>query len=1141
MLFFEETWIGPEESPPVFPGYRVFHFARPLRNPTSNPRGGTAIYVADALAPFTEEWPEKGSVGDRVSWIRINKEAGLVEDLYIAACYFPPKDTLGYPQLEHDIPTAQGDDDGMVLIAGDFNAHTGCSADRWSQDGNRPVDAPGKELLKLVECTGLNIANGIVPGPTSGNFTFWNTSNHKSVTDYFLLCPKMMEKATHLCVAPPEGSFDHCAMRLTLSGIFPGLTQAPPTAPQASTVAMLPAPFRYILSTPEQEEQFISILSEASELFATIQEAAESSAPDALKAFFQLYDSAMEQVGAKKITIGRSRVYDSRAARRSRIRATPAMRQLVRERRKAARQQNLTTARQLDRQIGNLSRSLLRKEKEKSEAELLSAWKNNPRAFWKTFASEGGACGHSATQMHTYCEQLLGGSPDDSPIPDTIDLPDYLCGNGAELNYEFSSEEIIFGLATLKGSKAVAGFLDVDLLKKAAEHVAPAIAAIFNAVVREKQMPKEMAMGIITMVLKPRATSTDLKDHRTITVCSLLDKLYSTCLTKRLSAWGEENSLRAGTQTGFRGGHQTNDNALVVRALTERYRHENQPLYCAFIDFAKAYDTVPREKLWRKLEARGVSGWMLTALQAQYSEVPLSVKTPAGLTSPFLCTVGLKQGEPSSPDLFGFYIDDLPHCIEALGPNAALPTLQGSSIPPLLHADDVAITSTTIAGLQLQLLALEKYAATWGLQISLAKTKLMQLSGAAANSNLTARPTVIVCGQALPWVRDFVYLGVPFYESGEMDAPMAEERLRKGRRSMAALRYRCAQLGITQPALIAKLFDTTVVSTLGYGIELWGPGYLLRDAVLTQKDGAEVLHREFLRRVLGVRHTTPNLVTYAEFGRFPLRYFWQKQVYSFWQRVSGLATTGAREILAVALKDNMQLAAQQRQEGMAVDQQAWAGKVAALLATLDIDVDLTAVPVALDMPPIIVQSAGQATHLAKLQVDTGTKTTTYKRDIRGWENNSGITTASYTLQPYLQTTMPIKRRWELARFRTSSHHLWVETARHQIVHPAREARACRLCNSGHVEDEYHMVFNCSFPALDEIRTQYSNLFDNVSSRTSLASFLAQPQRQVASFISQCFAAGDYASLSKPLYLPQDAAQQPEEPAVPPRRSPRLNS
>ena len=82
---------------------------------------------------------------------------------------------------------------------------------------------------------------------------------------------------------------------------------------------------------------------------------------------------------------------------------------------------------------------------------------------------------------------------------------------------------------------------------------------------------------------------------------------------------------------------------------------------------------------------------MLTALQAQCSEVPLSVKTPAGLASPFSCSVGLEQGEPSSPDLFGFYIDDLPHCIEALGPDAALPNLQGCSVPPLLYADDVAI------------------------------------------------------------------------------------------------------------------------------------------------------------------------------------------------------------------------------------------------------------------------------------------------------------------------------------------------------------------------------------------------------------------------------------------------------------------
>jgi hypothetical protein len=53
------------------------------------------------------------------------------------------------------------------------------------------------------------------------------------------------------------------------------------------------------------------------------------------------------------------------------------------------------------------------------------------------------------------------------------------------------------------------------------------------------------------------------------------------------------------------------------------------------------------------------------------------------------------------------------------------------------------------------------------------------------------------------------------------------------------------------------------------------------------------------------------------------------------------------------------------------------------------------------------------------------------------------------------------------------------------------------------------------------------------------SYIARDHLNVTK-LSQCFAAGDYASLSKPLYIPQDAAPQPEEPTVPPRRSPRLN-
>ena len=84
----------------------------------------------------------------------------------------------------------------------------------------------------------------------------------------------------------------------------------------------------------------------------------------------------------------------------------------------------------------------------------------------------------------------------------------------------------------------------------------------------------------------------------------------------------------------------------------------------------------------------------------------------------------------------------------------------------------------------MQLDKLSAYSARWGLQISLVKTKVLQLSGAGADT--TQRPDVMVNGTVLPWVDCFTYLGVPFYETKEMDSLMAEERIMKGRRAQAA-------------------------------------------------------------------------------------------------------------------------------------------------------------------------------------------------------------------------------------------------------------------------------------------------------------------------------------------------------------------
>ena len=70
--------------------------------------------------------------------------------------------------------------------------------------------------------------------------------------------------------------------------------------------------------------------------------------------------------------------------------------------------------------------------------------------------------------------------------------------------------------------------------------------------------------------------------------------------------WTEQHQLRARGQAGFRKDHRTTDQTFVVRTLIEKAKADKQPLYSCFVDFKKAYDTVPRDLLWEKLQRIGV-------------------------------------------------------------------------------------------------------------------------------------------------------------------------------------------------------------------------------------------------------------------------------------------------------------------------------------------------------------------------------------------------------------------------------------------------------------------------------------------------------------------------------------------------------
>ena len=119
---------------------------------------------------------------------------------------------------------------------------------------------------------------------------------------------------------------------------------------------------------------------------------------------------------------------------------------------------------------------------------------------------------------------------------------------------------------------------------------------------------------------------------------------------------------------------------------------------------------VPLGFLWQVLETVGIREPILDCIKFLNSHDSAAVRNQEGISDVFDCLMGVKQGCrcPLSATLFGLFVDGLEqHLMDTQAHDA--PSLSGVLIPLLLYADDLTIVSTTPAGLQRQLNALQLF------------------------------------------------------------------------------------------------------------------------------------------------------------------------------------------------------------------------------------------------------------------------------------------------------------------------------------------------------------------------------------------------------------------------------------------------
>ncbi len=86
----------------------------------------------------------------------------------------------------------------------------------------------------------------------------------------------------------------------------------------------------------------------------------------------------------------------------------------------------------------------------------------------------------------------------------------------------------------------------------------------------------------------------------------VLAKVFAMILEACLSSWAEDRGLRARGHVGFRKDFRTTDNVYILRTLIEQNIHKRKKVYCCFVDFRKAFDTVPCDLLWQVLDEMGI-------------------------------------------------------------------------------------------------------------------------------------------------------------------------------------------------------------------------------------------------------------------------------------------------------------------------------------------------------------------------------------------------------------------------------------------------------------------------------------------------------------------------------------------------------
>lgn len=421
-------------------------------------------------------------------------------------------------------------------------------------------------------------------------------------------------------------------------------------------------------------------------------------------------------------------------------------------------------------------------------------------------------------------------------------------------------EEVRAAIAALKNTAAGVCGISAPILKYGGQLVVDWLHRVIVATWTSNLAPSEWKGSLFTFLYKGKGDRLDPDNFRGISLLSVCAKVYTQILLARLRPILEPGLSES--QCGFRPGRGCPDLHFSLRRLTEIAHAHRAPLWVAFVDFKKAFDSVNRAALWAVLASRGVPSKLITLVQDLYDGCEGRVRVDSAVSDPFSIGTGVRQGCALSPLLFSTFIDAVVReaipltiaqvsgyqvGVEANGllTSPSLPTgpsqVRNLTVTDLLYADDVTLVARSKEGLARMLTALQRAATRWGLAINVRKTKAMVFHPLARPFNLPS--PIRLHGGAVEFVEYFTYLGSIWTHTGSLDREVSR-RAGAARGAINQLQPLWKKRGVER-SLKLRIAKALIPPALSYSCETWCPS-------TRHVDCLNVVLHQGLRRALGV-------------------------------------------------------------------------------------------------------------------------------------------------------------------------------------------------------------------------------------------------------------------------------------------------